>query len=127
MLDTDATHFQAILHNWLEEATRTHNERDALVIEASSDELDRIQNAKERDFVIGNLERRTNRLHEIRAALARIEDGSYGLCLICEESIALKRLKAIPWAAHCVSCQEAVDFQQKTQGYQDAPSLIEAP
>jgi DnaK suppressor protein len=41
--------------------------------------------------------------------LKRIEDGSYGLCLNCEEPISPKRMQALPWAAYCVPCHEAVD------------------
>ena len=48
-------------------------------------------------------------LRSVTAALLRIKDGSYGLCLNCEELISPKRLQALPWAAYCVPCQEAVD------------------
>ena len=40
----------------------------------------------------------------IRAALARIDDGSYGSCAECGEEIALKRLEAIPTATQCIAC-----------------------
>ena len=48
-------------------------------------------------------------LRQIRRALARIEDGSYGVCLHCEEDISPKRVNAVPWAAFCIKCQEQVD------------------
>jgi DnaK suppressor protein len=41
-------------------------------------------------------------LSEVRAALKRIDDGTYGRCLVCGQPIAEKRLEAIPWAARCV-------------------------
>lgn len=41
---------------------------------------------------------------QIRLALARIADGSYGLCSRCGGEIAEARLKAIPWTPHCRSC-----------------------
>lgn len=40
----------------------------------------------------------------VRAALARIDDGSYGSCATCGEEIALKRLEAIPTATQCIAC-----------------------
>jgi DnaK suppressor protein len=46
-------------------------------------------------------------LAEIRAALARIDDGTYGRCMDCGESIDLRRLVAMPTAACCASCQGA--------------------
>ena len=41
---------------------------------------------------------------QIRAALGRIEDGTYGECATCGEPIGEKRLEAIPYAAQCISC-----------------------
>ena len=45
-------------------------------------------------------------LAAIDEALGRIEDGSYGDCEECGEKIGEVRLKAIPWAPRCISCQE---------------------
>lgn len=45
-------------------------------------------------------------LREIREALERIDDGEYGHCGECDEPISKKRLEAIPWARHCIECQE---------------------
>ena len=42
---------------------------------------------------------------EIRAALARMEDGIYGICEQCGEPIRVERLVAIPQARYCVACQ----------------------
>ena len=36
-------------------------------------------------------------------------NGSFGICLHCDEEISLKRLKAVPWTPYCIRCQEAVD------------------
>ena len=44
-------------------------------------------------------------LGEIEAALGRIEDGSYGTCLMCGKPIAEQRLRAIPWARLCIDDQ----------------------
>lgn len=41
---------------------------------------------------------------DIRAALSRIEDGSYGICDRCGESIAPARLEALPTATRCINC-----------------------
>ncbi len=45
-------------------------------------------------------------LEEVLAARARLADGSYGQCLACGEPIDLRRLRALPAAALCTSCQE---------------------
>lgn len=52
-------------------------------------------------------------LREIQESLLRIDAGSYGLCLECEEPISHKRLTAIPWARHCVPCQEELAAQEE--------------
>ena len=43
-------------------------------------------------------------MEQIKMALSKIENGSYGQCNGCGEKIALKRLEAIPHAAKCVKC-----------------------
>jgi DnaK suppressor protein len=60
-------------------------------------------------LAIRNLDRDSNMLRNVRGALARVADGSYGICLHCEEDIKLKRLDALPWAKYCIKCQEAAD------------------
>ena len=45
-------------------------------------------------------------LREIEDAIARLGDGSYGVCADCGIQISQKRLDAIPWAHYCVTCQE---------------------
>lgn len=48
-------------------------------------------------------------LTEVRAALKRIEDGTYGKCVVCGQDIPEKRLEAIPWAARCVKDEEQLE------------------
>jgi len=45
-------------------------------------------------------------LRQIRATLARIEDGSFGTCESCGETIGQARLAAYPYASHCIECAE---------------------
>jgi DnaK suppressor protein len=42
----------------------------------------------------------------VRAALRRDEEGEFGLCVECGEPVQKKRLEAVPWARHCMACQE---------------------
>jgi hypothetical protein len=39
-------------------------------------------------------------------ALARIDEGTYGLCINCATLMTEKRLNAVPWAPYCLDCQE---------------------
>jgi len=83
-----------------------------LAIGSSSDELDRTQDASDRDYAMSSLERNSDRLREVRSALGRIAAGTFGICSNCEENINPKRLTAIPWASFCIVCQEAADLEQ---------------
>ena len=48
-------------------------------------------------------------LNSVDAALKRISQGTFGLCLNCEQEINAKRLEAIPWVRYCITCQELID------------------
>ena len=45
-------------------------------------------------------------LRLVEEALRRIDAGDYGVCANCEEEIQDKRLEAVPWARHCIKCQD---------------------
>jgi RNA polymerase-binding protein DksA len=45
-------------------------------------------------------------LRELEAALARVDEGSFGVCQGCGEPISERRLEAVPWASFCIPCQE---------------------
>jgi DnaK suppressor protein len=83
--------------------------REGIAIEKTADALDEVQLAGERELAIRNLDRESNLLRNVRGALSRMADGSYGVCLHCEEDINPKRLNAVPWTAYCIRCQEAAD------------------
>ena len=65
----------------------------------ASDERDR-----EINFILNDRER--EKLHAIDEALERIETTGYGKCVHCGEALPEKRLDAVPWARHCVRCQD---------------------
>jgi DnaK suppressor protein len=48
-------------------------------------------------------------LERIEKAISRIEEGSYGECEVCQKTIPMARLKAIPWATRCIACQSRAE------------------
>ena len=48
-------------------------------------------------------------VRRIDAALDRMEAGEYGVCVHCSKKVQMGRLKAVPWARHCIECQELQD------------------
>jgi len=52
-------------------------------------------------------------LEEINEALKKIEEGTYGICEMCEEPIQEERLKIKPYAKYCIICREIIEKEQK--------------
>ena len=108
------------------ELERMLRDREVMAVDSSADMLDQIQHATERDMAIGNLERESDRLLEVRGALRRIHLGTYAICLDCEEEIRLKRLVALPWTSLCLVCQEAADRDEIVLQNPIGDQLLEA-
>src|SRR5712691_11798042 len=109
MTNTEVTRFRAVLTARVAELERVTRNCDGITVERSTDQLDEIQAASQRALAVCNLDREFKQLRDARAALRRIEEGSFGACQECDEDIHPKRLAAVPWAAYCIQCQEAVD------------------
>jgi len=109
MTKAELNKFKKILETKQDELEKIVRNREAITIEKSADALDEVQHASERELAIRNLDRESNLLRNVRSALRRIEDGSFGTCLHCEEEISPKRLAAVPWAPLCIQCQEQAD------------------
>ncbi len=62
---------------------------------------------QQRDLALRD--RSTAQLALVEAALARLDDGSFGACVRCARPIAPARLEALPWAATCIDCQRDLD------------------
>ena len=106
---TDTEKYKAMLEARRAELSAGLRKREDIAIEKTPDALDEVQLAGERELAIRNLDRESNLLRNVKGALARIADGSYGVCLHCEEDIKPKRLDAVPWTKYCIRCQEAAD------------------
>jgi DnaK suppressor protein len=106
---TDVAGFQEFFERKQTELTRILRKRDGIAIEKSADQMDEIQYASERDLAIRNVDRESTLLRQVKAALRRIHDGSFGTCIECDSAISPKRLAAVPWAQRCIQCQDAAD------------------
>jgi DnaK suppressor protein len=115
--------FQEILERKEADLAHLLRKRDGIVIEKSADQMDEIQYATERDLAIRNVDRDSNLLRDVKDALRRIHEGSFGTCAECESAISPKRLAAVPWAACCIQCQEAAE-QARENGEEPVPAAI---
>jgi len=109
MNKTDLNKYKAVLEARQAEVSAGLRNREDIAIEKTPDALDEVQLAGERELAIRNLDRDSIALRNVKGALARVADGSYGVCLHCDEDIKPKRLEAVPWAKYCIKCQEAAD------------------
>ena len=112
MTKSELNRFRKILEARQLELARVLRNREGIAIEKSPDALDEVQHAAERELAIRNLDRESHLLRNVRGALRRMNEGSYGTCMHCEEDISPKRLEAVPWAAYCIHCQELADRTQ---------------
>ena len=113
MTKTELNKFRQILEAKQSELARVLRNREGIAIEKSPDALDEVQHAAERELAIRNLDRESGLLRQVKLALHRIDEGSYGTCVHCEEDINPKRLAAVPWTQYCIRCQERADRLQQ--------------
>jgi DnaK suppressor protein len=100
----------------------------ALISEPSGDIYD--QASSERDRELGLLlgDREREKVHAIDEALLRIKENEYGVCEECEEEIPLGRLKAMPFARHCVKCKSDLEkLQAQTKRFEEERAYREIP
>jgi len=109
MTQVELNRFRAILTAKVAELERFTRHREGITVDRTADQLEEIQAASQRALAVSNLDREYSELRNVRAAIRRIEEGSFGTCQECDEDIHPKRLAAVPWATFCIRCQEAAD------------------
>ena len=126
MTKTELSKFKNTLEAKQAELVHFVSNREGIAIEKSPDALDEVQHAAERELAIRNLDRESNLLRNVRGALRRLNDNSFGVCVHCEEEISPKRLAAVPWTAYCIQCQELADRNQAEGNEQFDDLLVNA-
>jgi DnaK suppressor protein len=85
------------------------HDQEEEVAEPPGDEMDVARSLADVETHATLIERVEDRLKAIDFAFDRLEHGLYGICAQCGEEIPLERLKALPFAAYCVNCEEKRD------------------
>lgn len=88
---------------------KTRNAEEETIEEATQDIADKAVSSYTREFLYSLSDTDRNTLVRIDDALVRVNGGTYGTCLNCAQPMAEKRLTAVPWAPHCVDCQELAE------------------
>ena len=110
------TNAKQVLEAKLRELTQSREWRDSIAVGNNADPLDTTQWALDLEMTTRGLDRNATLVRQIRAAIDRVNQGDYGMCLDCEEPISHKRLAAVPWAALCIGCQEQADRANRGAG-----------
>jgi len=75
----------------------------------AQDIADKAESSYTKEFLLSLSDAERKRLFLIDEALKRIEKSEYGICQMCQKNISKKRLDAVPWAPHCIECQEKAE------------------
>lgn len=117
MRERELKHFQALLHEKLEEllkeADRTVDGMTDAKAENFPDPTDRASLESNRNFTLRIRDRERKLIVKIKEALARIDDGSYGKCEECGENIGRERLEARPVTTLCIDCKSMQEVQER--------------
>lgn len=93
----------------IRDISRNREVTDETVDEQAQDMVDRATSAYTREFAFSLSEADRKALLLIEQALLRLDQGTYGVCVHCQGVVQEKRLEAVPWARHCLECQEMQD------------------
>ena len=88
---------------------RTEEEGRLADDDQTVDLADKAANSYTKEFLFGMTNTDRTILSMIDAALKRIQSNEFGLCANCQEEMQQKRLEAVPWAKHCINCQEKAE------------------
>lgn len=100
----------------LKEATKTMNKELKISKEEMADTMDRSAVETDHNFLLRLRDRERKLLKKINDSLKRIENGSFGICNLCDEEIGEMRLKARPMATLCIACKEEQEKKEKLYG-----------
>jgi DnaK suppressor protein len=104
--------FRKVLELKRNELNIENGNRQAMTVENSADESDRIQHSTDRDCAMSQMQRTSDQLREVQAAICRVDADAFGVCAGCEQPINSRRLAAVPWTSCCLACQEIADADQ---------------
>lgn len=111
MKTNDITKIKNDLIQWLDTFSGTSDQTAIIFSESNnySDPADMASAQSEMEYIIHRMCRKGMNKENVLNALRKIEEGGYGTCEECEEDIPVKRLKAIPDARYCISCQAELE------------------
>src|SRR5262245_53308504 len=115
-----ANRLRQMTHGALEEST-------SAAADKYGDEADEIVASEEREMRFGARQLLVERVSRIRAALDRLKNGAYGVCVECGEAISAARLRALPEVETCIRCQDRLERLGRRRQALHADSGVHEP
>ncbi|MBO4300453.1 MAG: RNA polymerase-binding protein DksA [Desulfovibrio sp.] len=115
----DLEYFRNLLAKMLEEAKQKGDSTLEEMTDSNeifADPADRATAESDRAFTLRIRDRERRLIRKIQAALARIDDGTYGICEECGEEISVARLKARPVTRLCINCKAKQEEDEHLRG-----------
>jgi len=103
------THLLEMREEVLKESERVYAEAQSLGKDGVPDIGDMSSNSYNQEVLMNLSETQRSRVRDIDAALERIDQGVYGLCVRCEEEISPRRLDVRPFSRYCIDCKTEVE------------------
>ena len=97
---------QAKREELLKIIARTEEEGRAADDDPTVDLADKAANSYTKEFLFTQTNNDRFILQLVEDALKRVRENTFGMCVSCQEEVQQKRLEAVPWARHCITCQE---------------------
>ena len=119
MKNHDLEYFRRILTQMMDEILKKGDEETSMLRETTADSPDFLDQAvmeADRSFRLRMRDREKRLMLKITEALARIEEGTYGVCEVCGGEISMKRLKARPVATQCIRCKNKMEAVERAMG-----------
>ncbi|MDY6838402.1 MAG: TraR/DksA C4-type zinc finger protein [Thermodesulfobacteriota bacterium] len=115
----DKSYFSSLLSQQLDEALRkaeASSGRTTMSRGASPDTLDRASTEMDNVLSFRMRERESKLVKKIKYSLAKLQDGTYGICEECGRAISKGRLRARPIARFCIRCKEQQEYGERLRG-----------
>lgn len=113
MKDSDLKFFSDLLNERKEQIRKniedSTKQMQELSDNASGDELDHAAVSIDKTIDSAIHAQQAQELMEIEYVLNKIQNGTYGVCEMCEEDIGIERLKVKPHAKYCITCREIIE------------------
>ena len=103
----------------LKDLIKKGDETVSLLLDSAADSpelVDQATHEANRTLMLRMRDRENRLILKINKSLARLEDGTFGVCEMCGEDISIKRLMARPVTTYCIACKNQMEAMEKNGG-----------